>query len=51
MRLIDRNMDVVETEREENFVDFCRTNGPNVIERVGLIGAIEELGSFIGAAV
>ena len=51
MRLIDRNVDIVELNGQQNFVDFGRADGPHVIDRVGLIGAIEILWRFIGAAV
>src|SRR4029077_10493687 len=49
--LIHRDVDLVETKGEQNLIYLGRANGPHMVDRVGLIGTIEEFRRFIRAAV
>ncbi len=51
VRGIDRDVNVVETDRCESFVHQVRADGPDVIERVGLIRPVEVLRRLGGRAV
>jgi len=49
--LIDGDVNDVQAGRCQNLIHFRGADGPNMVERVGLIGAIKELGSFVGATI
>src|SRR5207245_9294074 len=51
VRGVNGNVDVVQTGGEQDLVDLRRADGPDVIQRVGLVGAVERLRRTIGAAV
>src|SRR5579872_4001020 len=44
MRLVYRNVHIVQAYRGDQFVYFVRAQGPNVIERIGLVGTVEIFG-------
>ena len=39
---VHRDVDVVEADRGQQFVDLGRADGPHVVQRVGLVGAVED---------
>ena len=51
VRGVNGNVDVVQTGGEQDLVDLRRADGPDVIQRVGLVGAVEKLRRTIGVAV
>src|SRR4029077_20763388 len=51
MRLIHRNVDLIQAEGEQHLIYLGGTDGPDMVEGVGLIGAIEEFGRLVGAAI
>ena len=51
MRPVDRNVDVIQTGRDQQLVDFRGTDGPHIVERIGLIGPVEELRCTVRVAV
>src|SRR5439155_8345338 len=51
VRPVDRNVDVIQTGRDQQLVDFRGTDGPHIVERIGLIGPVEELRCTVRVAV
>src|SRR5215475_14284050 len=51
VRSVHGNVDLVEAEGNQNFVYLRGANGPNVVDRVGLVGAMEKFWCFSAAAI
>ncbi len=49
--MIHGNVDLIQAEGEQHLIYFGGTDGPDMIEGIGLIGAIEEFGRLVGATV
>src|SRR5260370_15018479 len=49
--LIERDVDIVLAGGQQNLIHLGGADGPHVVDGVGLVGAVEELGRFVGAAV